>query len=81
MLAVNIHQTRTYSLQHSQRHLHAIDIGTAFARSTYLTFEEQILLRLQAVLRQQRFNLLLIAHIKNSLHPQSVSAAAHVIGR
>ena len=40
MLAVNIHQTRTDSLQHSQGHLHTIDKGAAFARSANLTLEE-----------------------------------------
>ena len=40
VLAVNIHQTRTDSLQHSQRHLHAVDISAALARSTYLTLQK-----------------------------------------
>ena len=40
VLAMNINQTRTDSLQHSQRHLHAVDISAAFARSANLTLKE-----------------------------------------
>ena len=81
MLTMDIHQGRTNLLEHSQRHLHAIHERTAFTGSTDLPFQKQIILCLEPLLAQNVFDVLLVCDIKNSLHPQSLGPAAHVIYR